>query len=39
MQGTPVDPDDWRQRIYAMLEREKMVVVNGKWRAPERVGE
>ena len=34
-----VDPDAWRHRIYSMLEREKMIVVNGKWRVPERVGE
>ncbi len=38
MANQPVDPDAWRQRIYAMLEREKMVVVDGKWRVPERVG-
>lgn len=35
MANQPIDPDAWRQRIYAMLEREKMIVVNGKWRVPE----
>lgn len=36
--NTDEDPDAWRQRIYAMLEREKMIVVKGKWRVPEMVG-
>lgn len=37
MAAEPIDPDAWRQRIYAMLRREKVTVIKGKWRMPEAV--